>query len=95
MPELATLTMPELAATVRPLWAARFSRCNSGRMFGALVAQLANNARLTMSSSLGDRLGFSRTGATGVRFRMASKISGTFSANRTVRPFSQGQIPDL
>lgn len=40
---------------------------------------LFSSARLMMSSSLGGRSGFSRTGATGARFRMQSNITPVLS----------------
>ena len=67
----------------------RFSRRNSDFMSEACWKRSSrsfSSARLMTSSSFGGRSGLSRTGATGARFRMASKITPEVSPRNGIAP---------
>ena len=63
----------------------RFSRCRSARISEACWYRRSrsfSNALLMMSSSLGGRSGFRRSGGAGARFRIASKIVAELSPRK-------------
>ncbi len=73
------------ATAARPESESRFSRCKSVRISAALWYRSFlsfSRALLMTSSSFAEMSGFSRTGATGLRFRIASVITPEVSPRK-------------
>ena len=79
----------ELTVELRPDSKSRFRRRNSDLISTACwyrSSRSFSSARLIMSSSLGGRFGFNRTGASGARFMMASKMTPDVSPRNGTAP---------